>query len=206
MSIRSILALFGFWLALIVPGGATAGTILVHGDSLSAAYGLAQDQGWVRLLARRLEREAPGWRVENTSMSGETTTGGLARLPAALEQHKPDIVILELGANDGLRGWSIDTMKRNIKSMIDLSRGKRARVLLIGMKLPPNYGMPFTEKFHKTYLDLAREAKVPLLPFMFDGFAERSEMFLPDGLHPAAQAQPLIADHVWKVLSPLVKR
>ena len=189
MSVHSILALFCCWLSLTVSGSAAAGTILVHGDSLSAAYGLVQDQGWVRLLARRLEREAPGWRIENTSMSGETTTGGLARLPAALEQHKPDIV-----------------MKRNLKSMIDLSRGKRARVLLIGMKLPPNYGMPFTEKFHRTYLDLARETKVPLLPFMFEGFAEHTEMFLPDGLHPAATAQPLIMDHVWKVLAPLVKR
>ena len=205
MSLRLAFLLLFSWLTALSPH-AGAATILVHGDSLSAAYGMPRDQGWVNLLARRLDQESPGYRVQNTSMSGETTAGGLARIGSALDQHKPEIVIIELGANDGLRGWPLDVMKRNLRTMVETCRARGARVLLVGMQLPPNYGTAYTEKFHQVYRDLARELKVPLLPFLFEGFGERRDFFLPDGLHPAVQAQPLITDLVWKALEPLLKR
>jgi acyl-CoA thioesterase-1 len=182
-----------------------AATILVYGDSLSAAYGLTQDQGWVNLLARRLHAERPDYKVANASISGETTHGGRNRIEGALKVHRPAIVIVELGANDGLRGSSIDSTRANLESIIDASRRAGARVLLVGMRLPPNYGAAYTEKFQQLYAEIAKKKKVPLVPFLFEGFGEDPKYFLPDGIHPAAQAQPVMLDTVWKELQPLLK-
>ena len=182
-----------------------AATILVYGDSLSAAYGLTQDQGWVNLLARRLHAERPDYKVANASISGETTHGGRNRIEGALKAHRPAIVIVELGANDGLRGSSIDSTRANLESIIDASRRAGARVLLVGMRLPPNYGAAYTEKFQQLYAEIAKKKKVRLVPFLFEGFGEDPKYFLPDGIHPAALAQPVMLDTVWKELQPLLK-
>ena len=186
--------------------GACAATILVYGDSLSAGYGLPGDKGWVNLLAERLSRERLNYKVANASISGETTLGGRNRITSALELHRPDIVILELGANDGLRGGSLDTMRANLEAMVDTCRRSNARVLLVGMRLPPNYGAAYTEKFQNVYAGIAARRKVALVPFLFDGFAEKGAYFLPDGMHPTTEGQPLILDTVWKGLSPMLKR
>lgn len=189
--------------ALGLPG-AHAATILVFGDSLSAAYGLAQEQGWVSLLTGRLQAELPDYKVANASISGETTHGGRGRIEGALKAHRPAVVILELGANDGLRGSSLDSTRANLESMIDASRSAGARVLLIGMRLPPNYGTAYAEKFQQVYADVAKKKKVPLVPFLFEGFGEDRRYFQPDGIHPSAQAQPVMLDTVWKELRPLL--
>lgn len=183
---------------------ASAATILVYGDSLSAGYGLPADKGWVSLLAERLREERINYKVVNASISGETTLGGRNRLESTLKLHHPDIVILALGGNDGLRGASLDAMRANLEAMVDASRKSDARVILVGMRIPPNYGPGYTEKFQKTYGDVARNRKTPLIPFMLDGFGEERSHFLPDGIHPTAEAQPLILDTVWKGLRPLL--
>jgi len=185
--------------------GASAATILVFGDSLSAGYGLPGDKGWVSLLAVRLDKERLNYKVANASISGETTLGGRNRIESALKAHRPDIVIVELGANDGLRGASLDAMQANLAAIVDAARRSKARVLLVGMRLPPNYGAAYTEKFQKVYAELAASRKVPLVPFLFDGFADKSSYFLPDGVHPAAEAQPMILDIVWKELRPMLE-
>jgi acyl-CoA thioesterase-1 len=190
--------------ALVVPG-AQAATILVYGDSLSAAYGLAQEQGWVNLLARRLHAEKADYKVANASISGETTHGGRNRIADALKAHRPAIVVLELGANDALRGASLEATRANLEAIIDASRGAGARVLLVGMRLPPNYGMTYSEKFQQLYADVARKKKVALVPFLFEGFGEDRQYFQPDGIHPTAQAQGAMLDTVWKGLKPLLK-
>ena len=184
---------------------AHAATILVYGDSLSAAYGLAQDQGWVSLLARRLHSERPDYKVANASISGETTQGGRNRIEGVLKTHRPAVVILELGANDGLRGGSLSTTRANLESMIDASRRAGARVLLVGMRLPPNYGPAYTEKFQQLYAEVAKTKSVPLVPFFFEGFGADQKYFQPDGIHPTAQAQPVMLDTVWRELKPLLK-
>lgn len=190
--------------ALATAWAAHAGprTILVWGDSLSAAYGITKDQGWVSLLDARLSGR--GMRIVNHSVSGETTAGGLARLPRALAEAAPELVVLELGANDGLRGLNVRIMKRNLKRMIELSRAAGARVLLLGMKLPPNYGRAYGERFHRVYLDLAAEHDVELVPFLLEPIALDYGAFQSDGLHPTAAAQPAILDHVWPALSRLL--
>ena len=185
---------------------ASAGTILVFGDSLSAAYGLSQQQGWAHLLEKRLRDEGFDYRVANASISGETTTGGASRIEGALKAHKPDIVVLELGANDGLRGQSVDVMKRNLEEMIDAGRKAKAEVLLVGMRLPPNYGTVYTEKFQRAYADAAKAKKVAFVPFLFEGFGEDPKFFLPDRVHPTAEAQALMLDVVWKGLKPLLRK
>jgi acyl-CoA thioesterase-1 len=193
--------------ALVLPPAlAHAATILVYGDSLSAAYGLSREQGWVHLLERRLHAEKLNYKVANASLSGETTLGGRNRIGAALKEHRPAIVILELGANDGLRGGSIATVGANLEAIIDASRAAGARVLLVGIRLPPNYGTAYTEKFQQTYRDLARKKKVRLVPYFFEGIGEKRDYFQPDGIHPTAQAQPLLLDTVWKELRPLLKK
>ncbi|MBI4206045.1 MAG: arylesterase [Betaproteobacteria bacterium] len=201
MLVRFLIALF-----LTLPQMAAAATILVFGDSLSAGYGLPLEQGWVSLLERRLRDERPDYKIANASISGETTGGGRNRIEAALEAHRPAIVILALGANDGLRGQNLETMRANLEAMIESCRRFKTKVLLIGMRLPPNYGAPYTEKFHRVFAGIARERKLPLVPFMLDGFAENHEYFQADGIHPTARAQPLIAETVWKALRPLLKR
>jgi acyl-CoA thioesterase I len=197
--------LFTCTLAL-APAAATAATILVYGDSLSAAYGLQPGEGWVSLLEKRLHAEKLDYKVANASISGETTLGGRNRIEAALKTHQPAIVIIELGANDGLRGGTLETTRANLETIIDASHRAKARVLLVGIRLPPNYGMAYTEKFHRQYQDIAKRKKTALVPFMFEGFAEKPDYFLPDGLHPAANAQPVILDMVWKELRPLLKK
>jgi acyl-CoA thioesterase I len=185
---------------------ASTGTILVFGDSLSAGYGLAQKQGWVDLLAKRLREEGFDYRVANASISGETTTGGVSRIAGALKAHEPNIVVLELGANDGLRGQSIDVMKRNLTQMIEASQRAKAQVLLVGMRLPPNYGMAYTEKFRQIYAELSREKKTALVPFLLEGFAEDGRFFQSDRVHPTGEAQLAMLDTIWTGLKPLLKR
>ena len=188
----------------VVP--ASAGTILVFGDSLSAAHGLSQQQGWSSLLEKRLRDEGFDYGVANASISGETTSGGAGRIEGALKAHKPDVVVLELGANDGLRGQSLEIMKRNLEAMIDASRKAKAEVLLVGMRLPPNYGPSYTEKFHRTYIDVARAKKTAIVPFLFEGFGEDPKFFQSDRVHPTGEAQALMLDAVWKGLKPLLRR
>jgi acyl-CoA thioesterase I len=192
---------------LIFPAAlAHAATILVYGDSLSAAYGLSREQGWVHLLEQRLRSERLDYKVTNASVSGETTVGGRNRIQAALKAHRPAIVILELGANDGLRGGDLATVAANLEAIIDASRAAGARILLLGVRLPPNYGTAYTEKFQQTYRDVARKKKVGLVPYLFDGFGDNRDYFQPDGIHPTAQAQPLLLDTVWKELKPLLNK
>ena len=177
---------------------------MVYGDSLSAGYGLPADKDWASLLAGRLREEGFNYKVANASVSGETTLGGKNRLAAALSRNQPAVVVLALGANDGLRGGSLEEMRANLDAMVDASRKAGARVLLVGMRLPPNYGAAYTEKFRKVFAEVAASRKVPLVPFLFEGFAEDRAYFQPDGLHPAVQAQPLILDTIWKALRPLL--
>jgi len=192
---------------LFAPGArAESPKILVLGDSLSAAYGIGVEQGWVALLQARLEREGYGHRVVNASSSGETTGGALARLPRALERHAPAVVVIELGGNDGLRGLPIADVTANFESLIRLSRGAGAKVLLIGMRIPPNYGPAYAGAFHDLYGDLARRHGLPLVPFFLDGIALDDSLMLEDGLHPNAAAQPKLLDLVWPRLEPLLAR
>jgi acyl-CoA thioesterase-1 len=184
---------------------AGAPTILVVGDSLSAAYGLPQEAGWVALLKSRLTGKKFPHQVINASISGETTSGGLRRIDALLEQYQPRIVILELGANDGLRGLSVRETRANLDKMIAASKRRHAKVLLVGMRLPPNYGPADTEPFHALFADLARKHKVQRLPFLLDAVAGKREYFQADGLHPTAQAQPLILDTVWREIHPMLR-
>jgi acyl-CoA thioesterase I len=191
----------------MVSGAARAASqqsILVFGDSLSAAYGIAQSRGWVALLAERLKRERPDYSVVNASVSGETTAGGAARIARALEQHKPTIVILELGANDGLRGLAVAQMKQNLARMIGEAQKSSARVLLVGMKLPPNYGPDYTRAFEAAFSELAKERNTALVPFLLEDVADDDRLFQPDRIHPTEAAQPLILERVWKALRPLL--
>ncbi len=184
---------------------ARAPIILVFGDSLSAGYGLPMAYAWPSLLADRLRKEQRPEQVVNASVTGETSYGGRARLQALLQQHKPRVVVLELGANDGLRGMPVPTMKSNLQDMINQVRKTGAQVVLVGMRLPPNFGPTYTAAFERAYHDIAREHKLPFVPFLLDGFAERSEMFQGDGVHPVADAQPRILDTVWKRLWPVLR-
>ncbi|WP_346285048.1 arylesterase [Zoogloea sp.] len=189
----------------LASASAWAGTVLVWGDSLSAGYGLRPEQAWPSLLAKRLEASKPPHKVVNASISGETTAGGLSRLPAALQAHKPSVVVIELGANDGLRGLPPRAMAANLQAMIDAIGKSGARVLLVGMRMPPNYGPTYTAAFEAAYRDLARTNKLRLVPFMMEGFADQRGMFQQDGIHPVADAQPLILDTIWRELAPLLR-
>ena len=186
------------------PSAFAAKTILVVGDSLSAGYGLRPEQAWPSLLTGRLAEKRLDYSVANISISGETTAGGRTRLQAALKTHRPAVVVIALGANDGLRGLAIGQMRGNLEGMIDASQKLGARVLLAGMRLPPNYG-PYADQFHTAFTEIARVKKTALLPFLLEPVASRPELFLPDNLHPTAAAQPLILDHVWVALAPLLK-
>jgi acyl-CoA thioesterase-1 len=180
--------------------------IMVFGDSLSAGYGLPQGKGWVDLLRQRLERESYAYRLVNASISGETTLGGRNRLAEALAQHRPRIVILELGANDGLRGQALDAMRENLIAMARACRAAKAKVLLVGMRIPPNYGPDYTEKFHASFVAVANKMQAPLVPFLFEGFAARRDLFQSDGIHPDVDAQRLMLDNVWEKLRPMLTR
>jgi acyl-CoA thioesterase-1 len=180
-------------------------SILVLGDSLSAEYGLARGSGWVSLLQQRLKTENLGGSVVNASISGETSSGGKTRLPALLQQ-RPDIVIIELGANDALRGLQLNATESNLRAMISAAQQAKAKVLLVGMRIPPNYGRDYTEKFFALYPMLAKQAKVPLVPFLLDGVADKPEMFQADRMHPVAQAHPIILNNVWPELKSLLAK
>lgn len=189
-------------LGLAVP--VRAGTILVVGDSISAAYGMDTDEGWVRLLERKVQQFDPAFAVVNMSLSGETTGGGLARLPDALRRHAPDVVIIELGGNDGLRGYPIDRIHANLGEMVTASLDSGAAVLLVGMQIPPNYGQRYVSAFHGIYHDLAAEHGVRLVPFLLEGIATDEVLMQRDGIHPTAAAQPLLLDNLWPELRPLL--
>lgn len=193
-------------LLLRAPSAAAAAPVLlVYGDSISAAYGLRTEEGWVRLLAQRLKAEGLDYTVANASISGETTLGGRNRIAGALKHFQPAIIIIELGGNDGLRGLSLDDTRANLVAMIRAARAARAAVLLVGMELPPNYGKPYTEKFRALFADVAKAERVALVPFLFAGFADKRDAFQADGIHPAASAQGQMLDTVWPQLRPLLK-
>jgi acyl-CoA thioesterase-1 len=192
-------------LVLTAPSLAAAATIMVFGDSLSSAYGLRRDQGWTTLLQQRLDEKKLDYKIANASISGETTFGGRNRIDAALKMHRPSIVIIALGANDGLRGLDTDSMRVNLEAMTRASRKTGAKVLLAGMRMPPNFGPVYAEKFQQAFREVAARERVSLLPSLLDGFSENRELFQPDGIHPAATAQPLILETVWKSLQPLLK-
>jgi acyl-CoA thioesterase I len=186
---------------------AEAPVILVFGDSISAGYGLAHvEQGWVELLKTRLSAQGYGYQVVNASVSGETTAGGLARLPRALELHHPQIVVLELGGNDGLRALPIAQMRSNLTRMADLASAAGAKVLLLGMRMPPNYGPQYTEQFSMVFSDLAREKKLPLVPFLLTDIALSPTLLQGDDIHPNAAGQPILVENVWPTLKSLLKK
>jgi len=180
-------------------------TVLVLGDSLSAEYGLNRGSGWVALLEQKLKAEKIDAAIVNASISGETTSGGRARLPALLAQHKPDIVVIELGANDGLRGQPVAAAEANLRAMLDASARNKARVLLVGMRMPPNYGRTYTESFFGMYKTLATQYKAGLVPFMLEGVADQPTLFQSDRLHPTAQAHPIILANIWPQFLALIK-
>ncbi len=186
-------------------GPNAARTVLVMGDSLSAAYGLRTDEGWVALMAARGARERPGWRFVNASISGETTAGGSARIVSEVLRHRPTVVVIELGANDALRGLPLREMKRNLARMIGASQHVGAEVLLLGMRMPPNLGAEYTQGFERTYRELADFFDVALLPFFLEPIATDRSAFQDDNLHPVAGAQAALRDHVWPALSPLMR-
>ena len=198
---RILLLLF-----LVLPGMASADIILVVGDSLSAAYGIPVKQGWVSLLQDNLATRGYPYRIVNDSISGDTTANARARLSRSLASHKPAVVLLELGGNDGLRGLSLSAMKDNLAAMISSVQEAGARVLLVGVQLPPNYGPVYTERFQAVYRELARERNLALLPSLVDGIGTEQNLMQADGIHPNATAQPLIRDRVWEELLPLLER
>jgi len=193
-------------LVLMSAGLAHAGpTLLVYGDSLSAAYGIAQKEGWVTLLEQRLRQKHFDYTVVNASISGETSSGGASRIAAALARHRPRIVILVLGSNDGLRGLPVAQMRDNLAVIIRAAQKAGARVLLVGMKMPPNYGPQYTREFEQAFAALAKQHKTGFVPFLLEGIAGKRDNFLDDNLHPTAQVQPLILENVWKGLAPLLR-
>ena len=203
-----------FWLALGTASAqsgaaqtkAVPPAILVLGDSISAAYGIRVDEGWVALLQKRLASQGYGYRVVNASVSGETTGGGAARLARALKLHTPAIVVLELGGNDGLRGLPIAQMRSNLDAMIRQSRAAGARVVLVGMRIPPNYGPDYTQKFQGVYTDLAKRYELPLVPFLLERVALNPVLMQADGIHPGPAGQALLLETLWPSLRPLLQR
>ena len=186
---------------------AGSGTILVMGDSLSAAYGVETEKAWVAQLRKRLDsRDYAGWSVVNASISGETTDGGLRRLPDLLSRHQPDIVVIELGGNDGLRGFPPSVIENNLARMIEQSQQAGSRVLLVGMQMPPNYGPRYTEAFASIYPELAEAQDTALVPFFLDGIYNQQGMMQDDGIHPTAEAQTKLLDNLWPHLKPLLER
>jgi acyl-CoA thioesterase I len=185
---------------------ASARTILVFGDSLSAAYGLRPEQGWVTLLAQRLQAQGYGYQIVNASVSGETSSGGLERLPRALELHHPGLVILELGANDALRGLPLGGTRDNLAAMVRLAQAAGARVLLVGLRIPPNYGPRYTQEFADMFPTVANQYHLPLVPFLLEKVALDPQRMQPDGLHPNAQGEPPILDTLWPYLKPLLDK
>lgn len=201
-----MIALLLLWSIAATAAHAESRTVLVLGDSLSAGYGLTIEQGWVELLKQRLAAEAWPVEVVNASISGETTDGGLRRLPELLERHKPALVIIELGANDGLRGFALESIRTNLTQMVRLVQQHGAKPLLVGIRIPPNYGSRYSEPFFIQYQDIAKENSIPLVPFLLEGVAAQPGMMQADGLHPTAAAQPRLLDTVWLQLRPLLPK
>lgn len=189
---------------LTTPAYSASKTVLVLGDSLSAEYGLPRGTGWVALLVQRLKAEKIEVTIINVSISGETTSGGKNRLPGLLAKHRPAVVIIELGGNDGLRGLPIKASEENFRRMISASKKSHAKPLLIGMEIPPNYGHDYTEQFSKLYPKLAMETKTTLVPFILKGIADKPQLFQADRIHPSAEAQPIMLDNVWPHIKPLL--
>ena len=179
-------------------------TVLVFGDSLSAGYGMAARQGWVALLGERLAARKPGWKVVNASVSGETTAGGVSRIGKVLERTDPDVVVIELGANDGLRGLPLLQTRSNLAKLVKAAEASGARVLLVGMRMPPNLGRAYTDGFEAGFRKVAKDHDVALLPFLLEPIAADPDAFQADDLHPTAAAQPRLLEHVWKSLEPLL--
>lgn len=180
--------------------------ILVIGDSLSAEYGLERGSGWVEKISEKLQQESSEYQIRNSSISGDTTSGGLTRLPGALQTHRPEVVVIELGANDALRGLSLDMTRKNLDQMTRLAQESGAQVLLVGMQIPPNYGRRYTEEFRQLFSDVAQQNKTRLVPFLLDGIAANPNYFQGDGIHPNEQAQPMLASNVWAELKPMLTR
>jgi acyl-CoA thioesterase-1 len=189
-----------------LPAAAQQQTILVLGDSLSTAYGMGRDQGWTALLERRLAAEGYPYRVVNASISGDTTQGGLARAPAALARHAPDIVVVELGGNDGLRGISPEQAKRNLQSIVEQAHAAGSKVVLVGVELPPNYGAAFNRRFGAVYSDVSRQYQLPLTVLSLSEALAQPGLIQADGVHPTAKAQPLILDQIWPLIEPLLEK
>ena len=185
-------------------GAAGPRVLMVLGDSLSAGYGIDVRQGWVQLLQERLAQEGMVYRVVNASISGDTTSGGRVRLPQALTTHRPTIVVVELGGNDGLRGLEIGEMQRNLGQLVTQIKDSGAQALLVGMRIPPNYGLPYATRFQGIYRVVAEHFDIPLVPFLLEGVAQDPNLMQPDGIHPRAEAQPRILDNVWPHLQPLL--
>lgn len=179
-------------------------TILVLGDSLSAAYGISSELGWVNLLSSKITQEKKPYQVINSSISGDTTINGLKRLPKLLSKYQPEIIIIELGANDGLRGLSLKTMTKNLELMIKLCKESNTRIVLAGMKIPPNYGKRYTQTFNQTYFKLSQQYQLPLIPFLLEGVGGKSQLMQKDGLHPTEAAQALIMNTVWEKIESIL--
>lgn len=194
-----------FVCVLLVPGTGAAQSILVLGDSLSAAYGMPVEQGWVALMHQRITQQSADIEVVNASISGETTQGGITRLPALLAQHEPDILILELGANDGLRGTPLPAIRQNLSHLITLGQEAGARVLLLGIRLPPNYGPRYSDGFYSIFAELSESQQVARVPFLMDGVALDRALMQSDGLHPNSEAQPRLLENVWTQLDVLLQ-
>ncbi|EPJ43700.1 MAG: lysophospholipase L1 and related esterase [Osedax symbiont Rs1] len=185
---------------------AAAKTLLVLGDSLSAAYNMQPQQGWVALMAERIALQHPAVKVVNASISGETTSGGLTRLPELLDRHQPDYIVLELAANDGLRGMPLQIIKKNLKQLIGLSKQVPAQVLILGVRLPTNYGPRYTEQFFRLFAELAQQQSISIVPFFMQGIALQSALMQADGLHPNARAQPFILENVWPAVNEMLEK
>jgi len=196
-----LLLILGAFSALAQP---PENTIVVIGDSLSAGYGMAADQGWVALLGRRVHGEFPGWQVVNASISGETSAGGAARVGAVIARHHPSVVVIELGANDGLRGLPLEALRSNLAQMVEAVHEAGAHVLLLGMRMPPNLGADYTAGFARIYQELADEYSTALLPFLLEPVAHERDAFQGDNIHPTAAVQARLLDHVWPLLQPLI--
>lgn len=194
------------FVAWSAPVSAANPKILIYGDSLSAAYGIPQQLGWAALLKQKLDQENLRFDIINASISGETTSGGLSRLASTLEQTKPQTIIIELGANDGLRGLPVKNMHDNLDAMIQLSKKSGAKVLLVGMRIPPNYGPKYTEDFSQTYIKLAKQHKIRVVPFMLENVAAKPDLIQQDGLHPNTLGQPIILNNIWPELQNLLKK
>lgn len=195
---------FLFFLLVATSAYAAAPNLLVVGDSLSAAYGIPADRGWVSLLQQRLREQGKDYRVINASITGDTTHGGLTRLPKALQSHRPSVVIIELGGNDGLRGFDLETTRSNLQEMIRLSRDAGATVLLLGVRLPANYGKAYRERFSEVFSSLAAAEQVALVPAFMLGISDHLDMMQADGIHPSAEAQEKLLENVWPTLLPLL--